>query len=101
MTKLELVGTIDSLLPSKLTGQERQHLSFYPGKAVLESLVSALQASKSTGGNRSVAYGTLRGKAQSIVNKIRSYLGSYSEEKATTELANTTHGVLDKLLEGL
>jgi len=107
MTKLELVGSIAAELPSELTIQERQHLSFYPSKLLLETIDTALRDARGRRPQGIVANkpglggATLPEKARKITQRLRPHLLGYPESKATSELANTTHGVLDKLLEGL
>jgi hypothetical protein len=107
MTKLEIVESIAAMLPSDLTLQERQHLGFYPGKGLLEAIDSALRdagpkrAAAEPGRSRGTPGGTLSDKAGDIARLLRPHLRGYSETKAISELANTSHGVLDKLWEGL
>lgn len=107
MTKLDLVEDIAIALPSELTFQERQHLVSYLGKAHLEAIVTALRAireqrSEAAPARPPSAVGpTLAERATVVVQRLRPYLREHAEHKAIHELANTTHGVLDKLLEGL
>jgi len=99
MTKSDLVEVIATHLPSALTPSERQHLEFYPAKGLLKAILLALREPRpDSQQTRSLA--TLADKATVLVRMLRPSLGEYPQRKAVSELANTTHGVLDKLLEG-
>jgi hypothetical protein len=100
MKKLEIIKDIDSLLVSKLTEQERQHLSNYVSKELLGIILFVLQTKQSQGVSFREWF-TLDDKAKAIVNRLKPHLQGYSEYKAIDELSNTTHGVLNKLKESL